>query len=163
MITQPWNQRNAFSATAFLACVVAANVTTSRFGMVHFAGLSVTAGTFVAGASFVARDAVAGPLVPWLILAGSALSAILGDAGIAFASAIAFAASESIDWAVFASLRKNLAVAVAVSGAVAGVADTLIFLAVAGFPVTVSTVAGQVVVKAAMSATAGAALWAWRR
>jgi hypothetical protein len=50
---------------------------------------------------------------------------------------------------------------VAVSSAVAAPLDTVVFLALAGFPVTLGTVAGQWVVKVGLAVAVAAGL-AWR-
>jgi uncharacterized PurR-regulated membrane protein YhhQ (DUF165 family) len=153
------------AGAAFLGCVVAANWMTATFGLVPIGfGLLVTAGTFAAGLSLIARDWVqqAAPrrwAVPVLIVAGALLSAGVAPAAIALASGVAFLASEVVDWSVFTPLReRSLPLAVVVSSLVAAPVDTLLFLQLAGFPVTVQAVAGQVLVKTGLALVVAALL-----
>jgi hypothetical protein len=146
--------------------VVAANVLTDALGLVPIGfGLLVTAGTFAAGAALLMRDAVqqAGGRY-WVVGAvavGSVLSYVLADPRIAVASVVAFAASETADSAVFTPLRRRgLPTAVLASSVVAAPLDTVLFLSVAGFPVTPAAVAGQFIVKTAIAgAVAGWIAW----
>jgi uncharacterized PurR-regulated membrane protein YhhQ (DUF165 family) len=142
-------------AFALLASVLLANLLTTYYGPVPAGfGLMVTAGTYAAGLSFGLRDALhsAGG-VRWVLAAiagGIALSALLGDGRIALASAVAFGVAELTDLAVYAPLRRrNWRAAVVTSNAVGAVADTLLFLWIAGFPMTAELVGGQLLVKAA--------------
>lgn len=159
----------AFAALAYVATVVLANWLTDTFGLVHIGfGLVVTAGTFAAGASLVARDAVqqtAGRwwVIPVLILLGAALSVVTSNPALALASGLAFLSSELVDWGVYSPLRgRSLPVAVVASSLVAAPVDTVLFLHIAGFPVTPAAVAGQVLVKTAV-ALAVAGWLVWRR
>jgi hypothetical protein len=153
-------------AAGYVGVVVAANVLTAAFGLVPAGfGLLVTAGTFAAGAALLLRDAVqqAGGRY-WVVGAvavGSVLSYVLSDPRIAVASAVAFAASETVDSAVFTPLRRRgLPTAVLVSSVVAAPVDTVLFLSLAGFPVTPAAVAGQFMVKTAIAgAVAGWIAW----
>jgi queuosine precursor transporter len=126
---------------AFIGCVVSANVLTAHLGLVPLAfGLMVTAGTFTAGLALLVRD--------WLDDAGGrrwVLAAIVAGAGLswamtpgwrlALASGLAFVLSESADWAVYGPLRdRGWARAAMASNVVGAVVDSLLFLAVAGFP-----------------------------
>jgi queuosine precursor transporter len=144
------------AALVFLATIVLANVATTRLGLVPVGfGLLVTAGTFAAGLALVARDAVQETGGRWatlaLILAGGALSWALGDGRIAAASAVAFLIGELVDMAVYTPLRRrSLVAAVIASTVVAAPVDTVLFLAVAGFPVTGGAIAGQWLVKIAV-------------
>ena len=137
------------SFLVFVGVVVAANWLTNQFGMVTVFGLTATAGTWLAGFGFVARDALhekAGRR--WVLAAiavGAVLSAVLSPR-LAVASAAAFAVSELADWAVYSPLRRRGRVAAAIaSNAVGAVVDTLLFLALAGFPL--SGTLTQVVIK----------------
>lgn len=140
-------------AALYVACVVLANVLTDHFGLVSIGfGLVVTAGTFAAGATLLARnftqDAVGRLVVLLLMLVGCALSWWLASPALARASAFAFGLSEAADMAVFTPLRRRGFVrASAVATVVGAVVDTLVFLHVAGFPVTTDAVTGQLVVK----------------
>lgn len=153
---------------AYVGSIFAANWATSNFGLVPVGfGLMVTAGTFAAGAALVLRDGVqqAGGRA-WVvaaIAAGVVLSYVLAEPFIAVASAVAFAVSEVVDWAVFTPIRRrSLARAVLVSSVVAAPVDTLLFLWIAGFPVTVGAVVGQLLVKTVMAGLAAAFIAARR-
>jgi queuosine precursor transporter len=137
---------------AFLACILAANYVTTRFGMVPVGfGLAATAGTYFAGATFILRDSlqdIAGK--GWAlaaIAAGAALSFLVADPFIAIASAVAFGLSELADLGVYSPLRKHGYVRAAVASNVVGsVIDTVVFLTIAGFPVLLA-MPGQIVGK----------------
>lgn len=139
---------------SFVGTVVLANVVTSNWGLVSAGfGLLVPAGTYCAGLALGLRDALqerAG--VRWALLAvavGAGLSFELADYRIALASGVAFLLSEVADLAVYTPLRrKGWRRAVLASNAVGAVVDTLIFLWLAGFPLTTTAVGGQLLVKA---------------
>jgi hypothetical protein len=160
--------RAGLPVCAFAGTVIAANWATATFGVVPLGllGLSVTAGTFAAGAGLVARDAVdeaGGRLaVAVAVGAGCLLSLLLAPAAIAVASAVAFTVAELVDWVVYRwGRRRSRPFGVVASSVVAAPLDTVIFLSLAGFPLAVSTVAGQWMVKVGL-AVASAAVIAWR-
>lgn len=149
-------RRAVLAAVTYVAVIVAANWLTDTFGLVTFLGITVTAGTYAAAAALIARDWVqvtAGrAAVVALIVVGAALSYLTSTPALALASGLAFLVSELVDTAVFTPLRKrSLALAVIVSSLAAAPVDTVLFLNIAGFPVTRETVAAQVVVKTAMA------------
>lgn len=141
-------------AVALLGSVLLANLLTTYYGLVPAGfGLMVTAGTYAAGLSLGLRDALhTTGGVRWVLAAiagGIVLSALLGDGRIALASAVAFGVAEMADLAVYTPLRRrNWRVAVAASNAVGALVDTLLFLSIAGFPITAELVGGQLLVKA---------------
>jgi uncharacterized PurR-regulated membrane protein YhhQ (DUF165 family) len=142
------------AVATYIACIVAANVLTQRYGLIAAGfGLYATAGTFAAGFALLARDAVqrfAGQRwVAVAIAVGILLSALLASPALAVASCAAFAIAELADWAVYtaARRRRGFAVSAAASNIVSAPADTLAFLALAGFPITWQTVGGQLLVK----------------
>jgi queuosine precursor transporter len=143
---------------AFLACVLAANYITSRYGMVPVGfGFTATAGTYLAGVSFVLRDAVQDTAGRWtaagLVLAGAGLSYLIADPFIALASGVAFLVSEFVDLGIYTPLRRCGYVRAAAASNVAGaVVDTFVFLAVAGFPITSGAVSGQIIGKLTITA-----------
>lgn len=146
--------RTVLAVAAYLAVVVAANLATTKYGLQPIGfGLMATAGTVFAGAALLIRDAVqdaAGKL--WVvfvaIVAGSALSFWFGDGRIALASGAAFLVAESLDLAVYTPLRKrSWALAAGASQVIGAVADTFLFLALAGFPILAPIVWGQFVGK----------------
>jgi len=150
--------RAAAWVAALLASVVAANWLTATFGLVPIGlGLAVTAGTFAAGFALVARDGLQLSTarkwaVPGAILAGVLVSWWVASPALAVASALAFAAAELTDWAVFTRLRgRSIPLAVVVSSLVAAPVDTVAFLYLAGFGLSWQAVAGQVVVKTAVA------------
>ena len=146
-------------AAGFLGCILAANYATTRWGMVPVGfGLVATAGTYFAGLSFVLRDSLqdtAGKR--WalaVIAAGAVLSFLVADPFIALASAVAFGLSEAADLAVYTPLRKRGYVRAAVASNVVGsFVDTVVFLAIAGFPV-MAALPGQMVGKLAVTLAA---------
>jgi hypothetical protein len=167
---------NRIAAAGFCAALIGsialANWMTSHYGLVSAGfGLMVSAGTYAAGLSLGLRDALheAGTYAAGLslglrdalheaggyrwvlvaIAAGIALSALLGDGRIALASAVAFGVAELADLLVYMPLRRrNWRAAVAASNAVGAVADTVLFLTLAGFGLTAQAVGGQLLVKA---------------
>lgn len=143
----------ALSLLAYVGSVVAANALTATYGLVPAGlGLLVPAGTYCAGLALAFRDVVhervgrAGSVAA--IVVGTVLTAFLSPE-LALASAAAFGASEMLDMAVYGPLRRHgWKRAVVCSNVVGAVADTLIFLSLAGFPITASAVTGQLLVKA---------------
>lgn len=146
----------ATSAAAFVAAIVAANWLTTRYGFVPVGlGLSATAGTYAAGATFTLRDDVqdrAG--MAWVLAVigvGCAVSYVVADPSIAKASFAAFAISELADLAVYTPLKRRGAwtPAVWLSGLAGAVVDSVAFLTIAFGSVAVTTeaVAGQVLGK----------------
>lgn len=151
-------KRATVPAVAFLACVLAANYATTRWGMVPVGfGLMATAGTYFAGATFVLRDLIhdlAGRRAVFALIGlGAALSFAVSAPFIALASAVAFAVSEFADFGVYQPLRRRGYIRAAVASNVVGAfVDTVVFLAVAGFPVWAS-LPGQMVGKLLVTAT----------
>jgi uncharacterized PurR-regulated membrane protein YhhQ (DUF165 family) len=145
------------AVAAFLICVVAANVLTARYGLIPVGlGLTATAGTYAAGLVLLARDLVhdlAGRLaVAGCVVAGAVVSAVLAGPRLAFASGVAFAVSELADTLVYQPLRrKGWGRAALLSGLVGSAVDTLLFLALAGFPIW-SALPGQMLAKTAVTA-----------
>jgi uncharacterized PurR-regulated membrane protein YhhQ (DUF165 family) len=129
------------AALAYIACVVAANWATAHYGLVPVGwGQMVTAGTFAAGLSFVARDALQDAAgrrwVLAAIVAGAALSALLSPIQLAVASGATFLVSESTDMAVYTPLRRrgHRLAGWLTSNIVGSLIDTALFLWLAGFP-----------------------------
>lgn len=143
----------AASLVAYVGAVVAANIVTSRMGLVPVGfGLLVPAGTYAAGGALLARDFVhrfGGRT--WSIGAiavAAVLSWFLSTPGIAIASVAAFLIAELLDLTVFAALRpRGFVRAALASNVVAAPLDTFVFLQLAGFPVTTDTMLGQMVGK----------------
>jgi uncharacterized PurR-regulated membrane protein YhhQ (DUF165 family) len=149
---------------AYIASIVLANVLTQHFGLIPIGfGLLVTAGTFAAGATLLARnigqDIIGRIAIVCLMLIGVILSWWLASPALAIASGVAFALSETTDMAIYTPLRKHGWSRAALAAAFVGaIVDTIAFLWIAGFPVTTGSVLGQVAVKFGMSAIAVAML-----
>ena len=117
----------------YVGLIFAANWAVDEFGIVSVGlGLYAPAAVYFVGVSLIARDFVQGlggkPLSVLGIMLGAGLSAIVAPR-IALASACAFLASESIDLVTYSAIAKrHWLTAVAVSGAIALVVDSLIFL-----------------------------------
>lgn len=163
-MTKSW--KSFFALLAFMLTVVGANLATSRFGMVSFAGLMVTAGTFSAGLALVARDFLQKTLGKmWTFIAivvGCFISAGTAGSALAIASGLAFLISELIDFVVFTPIvKRNISAAVMVSSVVSAPVDTILFLHLAGFDVTTSAVLGQFCVKTILALVVALGLM-WR-
>lgn len=121
-------------ALLFVLLVAAANWLTSTYGMV---GGLVTAGTFAAGLTFAVRDGLPRLWTLGAVATGAGLSVWLASPQLALASGVAFAVSELADYAVYAPLRRrSLGLAMLLSNTVGAVFDSLLFLWLAGFPLT---------------------------
>lgn len=143
----------AIALVAYIGSVVTANVVTSRMGLVPVGfGLLVPAGTYAAGFALLARDFVhrqGGRR--WslgAIGAAAILSWFMSTPGIALASVAAFLIAELVDLTVFVAVRRRGFIRAAfTSNLVAAPLDTVVFLTLAGFPLTVETLLGQMVGK----------------
>lgn len=157
MTTMPTHHRNWIApalAALLIGAILAANAATNRYGVIPAGfGLTVTAGTYTAGACLSLRDALhelAG--IRWVlaaILAGAAASLAVARPTIAVASGVAFLIAELLDLAVYTPLRRaGWRRAVIASNIVGAFADSLIFLSLAGYRLTGEAVGGQLLVKA---------------
>jgi uncharacterized PurR-regulated membrane protein YhhQ (DUF165 family) len=142
-------KRTLLAFAAFVAVVVAANWLTATLGLVTWLGLIATAGTWLAGFAFVARDYLqeaggARWVIPAILL-GAVISAAFSPT-LALASGVAFLVSELADFAVYTPLRRSGRTRAALASNVVGaVVDSVLFLWLAGFPL--SGTATQVLVK----------------
>ena len=105
-------------------------------------GLMAPSGTLAAGVTYIARDVVQRTIGRrWSLLIipiGVAITALL-NVQLAVASGLAFAFSETVDYVVYTPLQaRGLVRAVLASAIVASVVDSLIFLTLAGIPLTVA-------------------------
>jgi uncharacterized PurR-regulated membrane protein YhhQ (DUF165 family) len=152
---------------AFGLCIPAANWLIDHAGTVCVPngpclvpvapGLMAPSGVLMIGLALVLRDLVQRRLgLAWAagaVLAGAAASAALAPPALVIASAVAFLLSEFADLAVYTPLqRRGLVLAVAASGAVGLVVDSVVFLWLAFG--SLDFLAGQVVGKAWMVALA---------
>jgi uncharacterized PurR-regulated membrane protein YhhQ (DUF165 family) len=157
LTTRRWfridNSRVAVAALAVYATsIIAANWMIRHVGTTalpdgtHLApvgfGLLAPSGTYAAGVTFVARDVVqrtAGRAWSVGIIVPGALFTLLLSPRLALASGTAFLLAEFIDFAVYSPLqRRGLVRAVVASGLAASVVDSIVFLALAGIPLTVA-------------------------
>lgn len=150
-----WLRRLAIvgCGTVYVVVLAGANLLTSTLGVVPAGfGLTVTAGTYTAGLALAVRDTLhdlAGTRIVLLALAVAAtVSVITADPRIVVASTLAAIVSELADLAVYTPLRhRHLPLAIAASGLVGALVDSVGFLALAGFPLTTQAIAGQLLVK----------------
>lgn len=137
----------------YVGAIFGANWLTARFGFWPVGlGLTATAGTYAAGFAFVGRNLIQETLgrgfVLGAIAAGAALTWVGASHTLALASGVTFLVSETVDYLVYTPLRQRGWVPAAIAGNVAGfIADTFLFLTLAGFPV-LSAAPGQLVGKA---------------
>lgn len=128
---------------AFSSCIPAANWLISNLGTVCpdagpclipvAPGVMAPSGVVMVGLALVFRDLVQRRLGrAWAltaIIAGALLSALLAPPALVLASGAAFLLSETADFAVYTPLQaKRLVLAVALSGAVGVVVDSVVFL-----------------------------------
>ena len=149
----------------FVATVWLANWMTDRVGFITVFGWSFTAGTLAAGLGFGLRDAcheVAGRKAVIAAIISGAIASWWVSPSLAVASGAAFLVSESADLAAYEPLRRRQwGLAVVVSNLLGGLVDTVVFLHLAGFPVS-DAVVGQMVGKAAMVLPVLPLVW-WAR
>ncbi len=124
----------------FLACgmyaalIVLANWAIHRYGFVPVGfGLVAPAGTYFAGAVFVARDTVQMTLGRRWVLGAILVGALLSfgtSATLALASGTAFLVGELSDWAIYTPIaeRGRVVLAVLVADTVGLLFDTFLFL-----------------------------------
>lgn len=115
-------------------------------------GLYAPSGVWAAAVSFPARDFVqriGGR--SWgaaAILLGSALSFLVSVPQVAFASAVTYLGSETTDMLIYSPLqRRFFTAAVLVSGMIAAVVDSILFLHLAGLPSGSAAVSGLILGK----------------
>jgi uncharacterized PurR-regulated membrane protein YhhQ (DUF165 family) len=163
MMTNRKHLEGAAFLLAFGLCIPAANWLIGHVGahcgpnspcLVPVApGIMAPSGVLMIGLALVLRDLVQRRLgFAWSLAAiagGAALSALLAPASLVIASAAAFLLSESADLLVFTPLqRRRLVAAVALSGLVGLVVDSVVFLDLAFGDLTF--LPGQIIGKAWM-------------
>lgn len=178
------NRYTLAAATAlYITAVVLANALTTHYGLVSAGfGLLVTAGTYAAGAALLARDFVhrhatavlgnqPGVLYVTGVIAAAGLISYLTGTGsdrIIIASTVAFLTAEAVDLLVFHPLRerRGFAPAALASNIVSAPTDTVMFLLIAGFPLTASAITGQLIAKILWATVVPLTIWAlwnWRQ
>lgn len=148
----------------YIGSIWAANWLTTRYGLITVApGLVATAGTFAVGGAIMTRDLLQDALgriaVLAAIITGAALSYATSSRQIAVASGITFLLGESLEFGIYTPLRRRVGWGTRQWSAVIGAAnvtgitaDTFLFLWLAGFPVTLPVIAGQLTAKAYVTA-----------
>ena len=143
----------AMPVLGFITTVVTANALTVHYGLIPVGlGLTATAGTAAAGMTLLARDWVHHSAGRTAVLScigvGAALSAAWAGPRLALASAAAFLLSELADLLVYQRMRRHgWAAAALTSNTIGAPIDTMLFLALAGFPIW-AALPGQLWVKA---------------
>ena len=158
-------------AAAYLGSILAAAYAITHVGTQHdpfgphvlpvWPGVEAPSGVYVVGITLVLRDLlqrrVSKPTMFALIVVGTVLAAFVSPA-VALASGLAFAASETVDYAVFSALeRRGTYRAIAGSNAVSLIVDSVLFLTIAFG--TLQYVEGQIIGKAIATVVAMGALW----
>lgn len=178
------NRRWAAVAFAvYVAAIVLSNYAITHWGIpagpgVHLTpvgfGLYAPSGVWFAAVSFPARDVtqrLGGRLLGFAaIVAGAAVSWKISDPHIAVASGLTYLCSESLDMAVYTPMQRGaraasarwFVAAVFVSGCAAIVADSVIFLHLAGI-YSGSALAGLILGKFWVILAAIPVTWALRR
>jgi uncharacterized PurR-regulated membrane protein YhhQ (DUF165 family) len=167
---------NYFTALLFLSTIPAANWMIGNVGTTCvpngpclipvLPGLMAPSGVLLVGVALVLRDRIHHTLgAKWSIgcvIVGCLLSALIAPPTLVLASAVAFLVSELADLAVYSPLRRrNLPVAVAASGVVGAVVDSLLFLSIAFGSIAYAP--GQIVGKVIASLLVAACLFVVRR
>lgn len=130
-------------------------------------GLAAPSGVWAAAASFPARDIVQRLGGRWLgvlaILMGAGISWYISAPAIAVASGVTYLCSESADFLVYTPLQKRFFVpAVVISGCIAAVIDSVLFLHLAGI-YSLAAVTGLIVGKLWVQLVAGAVTFKIRK
>lgn len=170
-------QRSAGVAllAVYVGSIVAANWLTTRYGLVAvFPGLVTTTGTVAVGGVIMTRDFLQDALGRAAVLAataaGAVISYLVSSHQIAVASGVTFLIAESLEFTVYTPLRRRYgwgsgrwAWVVGLANFTGALADTLIFLSLAGFPLTWPVIGGQMLGKGYVTVAVIAAGLAVRR
>lgn len=149
-------RRFAFGVVAlstYIGAILVANILSAHFGLVPVGlGLAVSAGTYAAGFALLSRDFVhaflgaRGVLIGMMV--GLVLSWFLATPKLALASAVAFIVAEVVDMVVYLWFRpRGFARAALISNCLSSPADTVLFLWIAGFPLVLESIGGQLIGK----------------
>ncbi|MHB8191451.1 MAG: VUT family protein [Ferrimicrobium sp.] len=106
-------------------------------------GLLAPSGVYLAAVAFIARDVLQrlrGTKIGVVaIIVGALLSGFASTAHLAVASGATFLLSESTDFAIFTPLQRwNFPIAVLLAGVVGDVVDSVVFLTLAGIPLSIA-------------------------
>jgi len=128
---------------SYIVSIFLANLAVSYFGLVNLFGMVVPAGVVFAGLCFSLRDLVQrefGHKVWYFMLASMLVSVLSGAVlshlpipmwKVVLASAVAFMASETIDWFVYTVMKKDIIYRVVISNIFSGIADSILFVGIA--------------------------------
>lgn len=158
----------SLAGIGFVGLVVGANALTANYALIPAGfGLLTTAGTYLAGATFVLRDVIHEHAGRWvsagLVAAAAVVAGFITTPALGIASGVTFLLAELLDLGVYDAIRKRgYMVAVAASSAAGALLDSWLFLTLAGFPVTFAAIAGQVLVKGYAIAAVAGLIWAGR-
>lgn len=130
-------RRAAAYASLLIVTVIAANLLVTYAPPVPIGfGFFAPAGVLVAGLAFTIRDLLDDAGGRWWvlgsILTGALVSLAMGSGRVAIAGAAAYLVSETADWLVYRAVhRRGRIAAVAASGAVGLLLDSIVFLTLA--------------------------------
>ncbi|WP_281937654.1 VUT family protein [Paenibacillus tyrfis] len=160
----------------YLVAIVAANVMTASIPPVNLGLFIVPTGTFLIGLTFILRDLVQEYwgrkktylfILIALVLSG-VFSVLNGDSlAVTYASALAFAISETSDTEIYSRLKLPFALRVMWSGLVGGIFDSAVFVILGLSPIGAGflpweavplAILGQVVVKSVLQLLGAAVL-----
>lgn len=129
---------NSYMTSAYyVGAIVVANVGFTYIPMIPlpggemFAPMSLLVGFVFVLRDFAQRDLGHKVFIPMTI--GLVLSYLLADPFVAFASAVAFAISELVDWAVYTYSGNPIKERILISSAVSTPADSAVFMLMLGF------------------------------
>jgi uncharacterized PurR-regulated membrane protein YhhQ (DUF165 family) len=124
------------ATAAYVATIVAVNWLFSVVPMVELpGGVMFPPVALIVGFVFVLRDIAQRAVGHWVLAAmalGVASSYAMADPYVATASAVAFAISEAIDWAIYSVMKKPMADRILISSAVSTPIDSIVFLTMIG-------------------------------
>ena len=160
------NRSGLVAAVLYVLTIVGANWAIKHYGIVPVGfGYVAPAAVYFVAAALILRDYIqwaSGKVVMLAALAvGVAVSYFVSDPHVAEASALAFAFSELLDFALFTWIAPRWARAVLVGGIAGAVLDSLIFLSVAFG--SLAFLPGQVIGKAYGIVLASVVIGARRR
>jgi uncharacterized PurR-regulated membrane protein YhhQ (DUF165 family) len=141
------------SFICYVAVIVLSNILVVALGIIPIGfGLTAPAASLVVGIALLARDIVhkiAG--LKWVmigILFGCIVSWFIAEPSLAIASTAAFGISELLDLGIFSPLQKRgFYRAAFLSNAASAPIDSIVFLTLAGFSLSLSLIGGQVIAK----------------
>lgn len=124
------------TVSAYIASVVIVNFAFSYLPIINVAGAMVPSTAFLVGIVFVFRDFAQrqiGHHVLVAMLAACVISYFLADPAVAIASLVAFAVSETADWAVYSFTKRPFHQRILLSSFISTPIDTAVFLGLIGF------------------------------